>query len=440
MLKWKLSLSFMVLLALTGCKIKVADSAKLRCEAESIVAAVDSGEVFEVKVTATGGEKPYFLLGATGDTFDSETMTLRSLVNEADDVVTMSGSIVVNDNIGFTTQCSFQVNVNPADEDVDPDVDPTLVTVATPATTASSESTITLTAIADGLGDSPAFTFAFAEAGVNVQQVGNQAIFSAADGEDHSFDVTVMGAGEGKDISEVVSLTFVKPTPETLNCTLTHLGGDDFEVGDNVEFVVMADNNEALEVFPQNPGASGTVVSSFGRYFTVQYATEGMKTVSVFAKSATRNVWCNGQAALTDMVDIDAVDPEPTPTPTPDPDPEFTCQANTDDTAYRMWCENSPASYGGYWNSVLTWATVSGNPVGSVEIVDVDINNNGDGSYAPYSDSQGNNPMAKEVFVETQGNYKLTLTVEDADGNQATCQTPTIQVWDYFQECLYYAF
>lgn len=407
-----LVLFVVAIFSLSGCKIP--EHVKLRCTAEVAEAfadGVDSGVPVDVEVNATGGEVPYYMLGVIG-TFNPSTTISRSYTNDGEEDIIIDDLVLVNDNLGFTTQCGFSVTVRP--EPVDPDPNPTLVLVATPSASVDTDSIITVTATATDFGDTPSFVFDFDEVGVAIAQNENIAEFFATDDLGHQFDVTVTASGDGEEVSETITLNFTLIVDDpTLECTLTHDTGD-YEIGDTVPFSVTAITGESLVITEGSTGTDGTVQYLVGNIFGISYSSIGTKVVTVKAESDA-GIKCNNGETLSDVVTIESAQPV------------LSCNAFTDESNYRVWYgPNYPNWDGSMYNSVVTWAEIpAGVGVGTVSIVDVAASNDPEGHYFTYN----NDPLAKEIFFYEAGFFQVTLTVEDTDGNRATCLTDFFNVW-----------
>ena len=85
-------------LALTGCKVKVPESAKPRCTAVAASASIEADTPVRITVSASGGEAPYFLTGQIG-TFASSTTLSRSYANDSGADKNIEEVVLVSDNV-----------------------------------------------------------------------------------------------------------------------------------------------------------------------------------------------------------------------------------------------------------------------------------------------------------------------------------------------------
>ncbi len=396
-------------LALSGCKVKVPETSKPHCTAVADVGSVDADTAFNVKITATGGEAPYYLQGQVG-TFTSEITISRSYANETGADKHIEEQVLVNDNVGLTAQCSFEITVHtkvvvPPTASVD--------ATASPSTTVLVGSSITLQATSTNLGATPTYTFAIqgSSTGISKVQTGSSAVFSVTDSLAHDFDVLITGTGNSQTATKTVHLTFSVAAPGSMACTIGH----DKSYGvidEEIKFTVTASTGEAITILEFLPGTSGTVVNTTDGVVKVKYSSNGTKTVSVRAKSKTRNVICNNNISMLDAVSINKA---------------LACVAKTDGTQYRVWYGASAPAWDGYlWNSALVWAEIaSDSGVGSKSVTGINTIPDLNGFYQAYQ----NNPIAKEVFFYDAGTVKLELTVKDSVGNTTKCTTSDINVY-----------
>lgn len=393
-------------LALTGCKVKVPEQNKPHCTAVAASASVDADTAVDVTITATGGEAPYYLQGQVG-TFTSTTTISRSYSNDSGADKYIEEQVLVNDNVGLTAQCSFQVTVHTKVTTPVASVDVT----ASPSASVLVGSSITLQATSTNLGASPTYTFAFTQAGVNKVQTGAQAVFSVTDSAAHDFDVVVTGSGNSLTATKTIHLSFTVAAPGSMACTIAH-DKSYAVVDEEVKFTISASTGEAITILEFLPGTSGTVASTVDGVVKVKYSSVGTKTVSVRAKAKNRNVICNNNISMVDSVAIKKA---------------LTCVAKTDLTQYRVYYGPSAPAWDGYlWNSALVWAEVPSDAgVGSASVTAINTTPDINGFYQPYQ----NNPIAKEVYFYEAGTTKLELTVKDSVGNTVKCTTGDIQIY-----------
>ncbi len=391
-------------LILSGCKVKVPEQSKPHCTAVAASASIEHNAPVSVTVTGTGGEAPYTLQGQVGS-FATSTTFSRSYANETGADLHIEEAVLLNDNVGLTTQCSFNVVVHTkvitaptASVDV----------TASPSLTALNTQNITLQTTSTNLGSSPTYTFAFTGTGVSKVQTGSQAVFSVTDSLAHDFDVVVTGTGNSLTATKTVHLSFTVPAAGSMACNIAH-DKSYAVIDEQVTFTLSAQTGEALTVLEFLPGTSGSVVSTVDGVVKVKWSSIGTKTVSVRAKSKTRNVICNNNLSMIDSVVVRKA---------------LSCIAKTDGTQYRVYYGAGAPAWDGYmWNSALVWAEIpadSGN--GQVTVTGVNSIPTVSGFFQAYQ----NNPIAKEVFFSEAKTFKLELTVQDQVGNTAKCQTSTL--------------
>lgn len=403
--------------ALSSCKVVVPESAILKCDAVPDKTIVESDEVFNVVVTASGGAAPYELIGQVGE-FDSSTSVERSFNNESGADTVVSKTMVVKGKLGVTAQCGYSVTVHSADiTDPTPVPAPKLTVSVDPGTSVAADVDINVTVSSEDIDDA-VYTFDFVESGVNmVRNSATMATFSNGDGLAHSFVLTVKVTGTvGADditLTDTVTLGFAAEVsiPEELNCVLTHSGTK--KVGKDVVFTVQEIGGSDRElVFTQfTPGVNGYVTANAGDELTVQYTSTGTKAVKARAVlKSDPSIKCNEGDILTDSVVIDST---------------LTCAAYTDYKNYRVYYgPGYPPFDGQYYNSVITWAVVSGASAGITTITDLAATST-NGFWVNYP----GNPLAKEVYFREAGTMEIDLTVKDGAGNTAKCSTSSFRVW-----------
>lgn len=391
----------------TSCKVKVnVDPGNLALKCEAQVAdefsdGVDSGQPVNINVTASGGKAPYQMLGTIG-TFDPSTTISKTYTNTSDEDITVEDVAIVNDSIGFTTQCGFSVVVHPVSDD-----DPTLSVVATPATFVPVGSTITLTATATNLGSSPTFSFSESESNVEKLQSGNTAVFWATDTVAHTFNVLVTASGNGEQVSQSVQLFFTTNSQPSLSVVATPSAS--VPVGGTITLTATATNLGSSPVFTFTETESNVDklqngnVAVFWATNSLAHTFDVVVTASGNGQQVSQTVHLSFTTSTT-----------------------FSCTAHTDFSNYRVYYGPWQPVYDGLYNSVLTWATIpSGVGVSPFRITNVSATPHAEGVYQSYN----NDPLMKEVFFYEAGQFQLILTVKDAVNTSTTCTTPSFNVW-----------
>jgi len=345
-----------------------------------------------ILVNASGGTSPYLAAGMTSFFASQGTLT-RNYSNTTDGILAVTETIGLIDSLAQLTNCTTSLLVLPSSSS-----DPGVTFVVGPSPEEVIGTDITISTFTTNFGTSPTITFTYSEAGVSMSQAESSATFSVTDGNPHAFDVTILASDGSDSASTSVSLSFVEVVPDPIICTISHNDGLHL-VGDEVLYTVTANSGEALEITSVDPGTDGTLTDLTGSVATVTYSSSGDKTATVSARSTSTGAECNTLTHTVEVLEI------------------LSCEAFTQYSSY----------YTG--ETIWTWAIIP-DEIGDegIQVTLVEAIGNipeGWGEYFLYPWF----PLHAEVYFYASGTTTLRLTVEDANGQTATCTTDSFNVW-----------
>lgn len=271
-----------------------AGASNLACNIDYSPNPVKPGVTTSFTISASGGTG-FYTFGTfsprSGVTVTTNTISSAqvSATTTYPDLGTYTAYMTVSNN-GRLATCSKQILVS----------NPLLSLYGSPSSTSDASTPIQLNAMYSGFpaGLIPEFTYTSTEPGILITKNPGQASaeVKVVDGGTHDFTVTVTAAIESVTATSSIRLVF---TP-SLNCSISVSANP--VANSPVRFTASASTGEPLSITVFK--GADSVVPISNSVVDAKFFTGGERLVQIQARSLSRNILCNGGAAITQFVKI----------------------------------------------------------------------------------------------------------------------------------------